>query len=214
MDAGTRILEAADELFAEIGFDGTTTREIASRAGVNKALIHYYFESKDKLLERLLERYYDDLSATLTAALEAEGDLRARFGALLDAYLAFLVEHRNFSRIVQREASGGRHMELVQARMTPLFAMAIAAIDSRYPVADLDGLGAADLLTSFYGMVVATFTYSGVLGHLIHDDPLSDALVEHRRRHLHAMLDLVFDSLDAPIEPVREMATSKGGLTT
>lgn len=196
MDAATRILEAADELFAEIGFDGTTTREIAARAGVNKALIHYHYESKDQLLERLLERYYDQLTVTLTQALAAPGDLRDRFAALLDAYLDFLVEHRNFSRIVQREASGGRHQTLIQERMTPLFEMAIAAIDDRYPNRGGRGLDAADLLTSFYGMVVASFAFRGVLGHLLDDDPLSDELVERRRRHLHAMLDLVFTDLD------------------
>lgn len=196
MDAATRILEAADELFADIGFDGTTTREIAARAGVNKALIHYHFESKDQLLERLLDRYYDQLTETLTRALAESGDLRSRFAALLDAYLAFLVEHRNFSRIVQREASGGRHQALVQERMTPLFTMAIAAIDDRYPNSGDRALGAADLLTSFYGMVVASFAFRGVLGHLLHDDPLRDELVERRRRHLHAMLDLVFADLD------------------
>jgi AcrR family transcriptional regulator len=190
-------LESADELFAEVGFDATTTRQIAARAGVNKALIHYHYESKDQLLERLLARYYDELSAVLAGALAADGDLRARFGALLDAYLDFLVEHQNFSRIVQREASGGRHMGLIQERMAPLFAMAIDAIDGRYPAAGDAGLDAADLLTSFYGMVVSSFAYRGVLAHLLDDDPLGAELVERRRRHLHAMLDLVFAALDA-----------------
>lgn len=196
MDAATRILESADELFAEIGFDATTTREIAARAGVNKALIHYHFESKDQLLERLLARYYDDLAAVLAVTLQAEGDLRTRFGALLDAYLDFLVEHQNFSRIVQREASGGRHQGFISDRMTPLFAMAMAAIDERYPTAGDSGLDPADLLTSFYGMVVSAFAYRGVLVHLLGDDPLGAELVEARRRHLHTMLDLVFAALD------------------
>jgi AcrR family transcriptional regulator len=196
MDAATLILESADELFAELGFDATTTREIAARAGVNKALIHYHYESKDQLLERLLERYYDELSAVLAGALGADGDLRARFGALLDAYLDFLVEHRNFSRIVQREATGGRQMQLIQERMTPLYAMAIDAIDQHYPTAAAAGLAGADLLTTFYGMVVSSFTYRGVLLHLLGDDPLGPELVERRRRHLHAMLDLVFAALD------------------
>lgn len=48
------ILEAATELFAEKGFDGARVDEIAKRAQVNKALIYYYFESKDKILEELM----------------------------------------------------------------------------------------------------------------------------------------------------------------
>jgi hypothetical protein len=50
-------------------------------------------------------------------------------------------------------------------------------------------------------MVVSSFAYRGVIAHLLGDDPLGDELVEHRRRHLHTVLDLVFTSLDAAHDP-------------
>lgn len=67
-----RILRAAEELFAEKGFDGSRVDEIARKAGVNKALIYYYFKSKDDILDalftsaikdviELIESTYDDL---------------------------------------------------------------------------------------------------------------------------------------------------------
>ena len=197
MDAGTLILEAADDLFGDIGFDATTTREIAERAGVNKALIHYHFSSKDGLLEKLLDRYYDRLAETMSASLEETGgDLRSRFGDLIDTYLDFLIENRNFSRIVQREASGGRHMAQIRSRMVPLFEMAMAAFDERFPDSESSGLAAPNLLASFYGMIASTFTYSGVLEHLLGEDPLSPKNLEQRRFHLHTMLDLTFDALE------------------
>ena len=197
IQAATKILDAADDLFARTGFDGTTTREIAERAGVNKALIHYHFDSKDGLLEKLLDRYYDKLASTLRPTLESSGpDLHDRFDDLIDRYLEFLVENRNFAKIVQREASGGRHVDQVQRRMVPLFAMAVAAIRQRYPASVGTDLDAVDVLTSFYGMVIATFTYSGVLGYLIDEDPLSAEMIEKRRRHLHAMFDLTIAALE------------------
>jgi AcrR family transcriptional regulator len=52
-----KILETAEKVFAEKGFDGARVDEIAKLAGVNKALIYYYFESKDKLLEELFKNY-------------------------------------------------------------------------------------------------------------------------------------------------------------
>ena len=61
-----RILEAADGLFGELGFDVTTTRDIAERSGVNKALIHCHFGTKDDLLEALLDGYY---GATISTSL-------------------------------------------------------------------------------------------------------------------------------------------------
>ncbi|AEJ62259.1 regulatory protein TetR [Spirochaeta thermophila DSM 6578] len=57
MDTGTeeRIRKAAFEVFSEKGKAGTTMREIAQRAGVNKALVHYYFRTKDSLYETIAE---------------------------------------------------------------------------------------------------------------------------------------------------------------
>jgi AcrR family transcriptional regulator len=56
----SKILETAAEVFAEKGFDGARVDEIAKKAGVNKALIYYYFESKDKILEELFKNYIDE----------------------------------------------------------------------------------------------------------------------------------------------------------
>jgi TetR/AcrR family transcriptional regulator len=49
-----RILEAAESVFAEAGFNGATTAEIARRAGIPKANLHYYFNTKDELYQQVL----------------------------------------------------------------------------------------------------------------------------------------------------------------
>lgn len=51
----TRILKAAEEVFALCGFDGASTAEIAKRAGIPKANLHYYFKTKEDLYRRLME---------------------------------------------------------------------------------------------------------------------------------------------------------------
>ncbi len=51
----SKILKAAEAVFAEKGFDGATTAEIAARAGVPKANVHYYFGTKQQLYDRLIE---------------------------------------------------------------------------------------------------------------------------------------------------------------
>ena len=54
--ARERILVAAEELFAELGFDATPTSRVAERAGVPKGLVHYYFRRKPDLLAALVQR--------------------------------------------------------------------------------------------------------------------------------------------------------------
>src|SRR6266702_2341673 len=55
-DKQLQILETAERLFAARGFDGTSVRDIADEAGVNAAMISYYFRSKEKLMEALFEQ--------------------------------------------------------------------------------------------------------------------------------------------------------------
>ena len=151
VDAAARILDAADELFGEIGFDGTSTREIAERAGVNKALIHYHYESKDALLESLLV-------AVLRPAQRRDAlcpgvrrrRLRSQFGHLIDCYFDFLVANRNFARIVQREATGGPHTELLWQRMEFMFQADRRVIELQFPASagtDLDRVRGAPVVS-------------------------------------------------------------------
>jgi AcrR family transcriptional regulator len=192
-----RILEEADGLFGESGFDATTTREIAQRAGVNKALIHYHFESKDGVLAVLLDRYYERLSETLQDALRGEGTVRDRLQRLVARYIDFLVANRNFARIVQREASGGRHMRTVKERMEPLFVVGTTLLKSAWPATQSGPLDAGQLLLSFYGIIISYFSYGEVSEQLLGSDLLSDGAVRKRKEHVAMLVDLVVAGIEA-----------------
>lgn len=196
MNAREKILDAADDLFGEIGFDAATTREIAARCGVNKALIHYHFSTKDELFRVVLDRYYERLRETILPALEGGGTLRERFERLVDAYVDFLAANRSFSRMVQREASGGRHLERISQQMVPLFEVATELVARHYPAARSGELAASQLLVSFYGMTVSYFTYAPVLERLFDGDPLSPERLDLRKQHLKRMLALAVDALE------------------
>jgi len=185
-----KILGAADTLFGELGFDVTTTRDIAERSGVNKALIHYHFGTKDELLEALLEGYYTGLGKELEAALGRRQGLAAQVEDLLDAYADYLAEHRSFTRIVQREVASGRHMERIVERTLPLFQLGVSWLELGLKRAPKD-FDAIQLLTTVYGMVVTWFTYGEVLARLTGKDPFSPAALASRKRHVHKVVALL-----------------------
>jgi len=197
ISARERILEAADGLFGEVGFDAAATRRIAELSGVNKALIHYHFKNKKDLFDRVLDRYYARLGEVLRGSLEGEGAVRHRLRRVLDAYVDFLADNRSFSRMVQREVSDGRHIERITGHMVPLFQGAAALIEQAYPATRGGELSAPQLLASFYGMVVSYYSYAPVLEGLMGEDPSSPVAVELRKRHLYRMLDLVLDALES-----------------
>ena len=66
----TRILDAAEELFMQHGFQGTSMRQLTSRAGVNLAAVNYHFGSKDALIEAVFRRRLDPMNAGRVAELD------------------------------------------------------------------------------------------------------------------------------------------------
>jgi AcrR family transcriptional regulator len=97
-----RILVAAEELFAESGFEATPTSRIADRANVPKGLVHYYFRRKADLLVALIDRLPDehlDVAATVVP-----GDVAASLRALVAVLDARLESSRLLSHLLWREA--------------------------------------------------------------------------------------------------------------
>ena len=62
-EAKNRIIIVSEQLFSEKGFDATRVDEIAEKAGVNKALIYYYFKSKEAILDYLMQTLFNEISA-------------------------------------------------------------------------------------------------------------------------------------------------------
>lgn len=69
MSTKNKILDAAEELFANKGFNGTSLREITSLADVNLAAVNYHFGSKKELIKAVMSRYMNELAPNLEAAL-------------------------------------------------------------------------------------------------------------------------------------------------
>jgi AcrR family transcriptional regulator len=98
----TRILEAALDLFSEHGFEGATLQQIADRLGFTKAAIYYHFPSKDDLLQALNEPAVIDCEQLL-AAYEQMPDTPSRRRAFIEAYLEFLMRHRQLIAYMIRD---------------------------------------------------------------------------------------------------------------
>lgn len=104
-----RILNAAEALFAQRGFDGASLRQLTSAAGVNLAAVNYHFGSKDKLVEQVFRRRLDALNTERLAALEkVSGAPGTRLEDVLAAFIrpALELSHDNggslFMRVLAR----------------------------------------------------------------------------------------------------------------
>jgi TetR/AcrR family transcriptional regulator len=97
------ILAAALEEFAELGLAGARIDEIARAARVNKALLYYYFESKEHLYQGVVERMFVAMTGALRGALETGDGPREKLLAFLDANFKVLAGQPAFARLLEQE---------------------------------------------------------------------------------------------------------------
>jgi len=88
-----QILIAAREVFILKGFEGARMQEIADHAGINKALLHYYFRSKEKLFDAVFSEVASNLFPAMKQMLEAELELKEKITMLIRIYLKALEEN-------------------------------------------------------------------------------------------------------------------------
>ncbi|MEV0590852.1 TetR/AcrR family transcriptional regulator [Nonomuraea cavernae] len=98
-DTRSRILAAAQELFAERGYANTSLADIAAAVGLTKTAVAYHFHPKDRLAAELLAPAADDM----LALLGTDFDGRRMF---VDALVHFMVRHRAVIRLVMEDLSG------------------------------------------------------------------------------------------------------------
>ena len=99
-DLKTQILDNAEQLFTDHGYAATSIRNIADSAGVNPALVHYYFGNKHALLETVLKRSLEPMVKALAGLKTADSASAEDIVALL---IPMAAAHPNIPRLLTRE---------------------------------------------------------------------------------------------------------------
>lgn len=84
------ILEAARIVFIQNGYEGTSMQHIADEAGINKALLHYYFRNKDRLFEGVFMEAFTKMIPNLFVILQTEIDFFEKIELFIDSYISAL----------------------------------------------------------------------------------------------------------------------------
>jgi len=96
-------MEAAERLFADKGFAGTSVRDIADAAGVNLAMISYYFGSKEKLMEAMFQHRGQYFKIQLQNILHSDMTPLQKVEKLIDDYIDRIFQKQCFHKVMLRE---------------------------------------------------------------------------------------------------------------
>ena len=88
VDTEARILEAARLVFFKQGMAGARMQDIANQAGVNKALLHYYFRSKDKLFQNIFIQAFQTMLASFKEIIVSPVGIREKLEAFIHIYIS------------------------------------------------------------------------------------------------------------------------------
>jgi len=135
-----QIIQAAGEEFVANGYSGARMQAIADAVGINKALLHYYYKSKQELYEQILELQFSRLIDGMLSRLDSDADFDTWLKGIINKYLQDIVSHPHFTRflvwelsskpktvpglfkkILQRKGYTGRHiLDVISAKLNSI----------------------------------------------------------------------------------------------
>lgn len=88
-----KIIDAATDVFVQKGMDGARMQEIADRAGINKALLHYYFRSKEKLFDAIFTKLIGIAFPRIGQILQSELPMSEKIERVIETYIDLLLKY-------------------------------------------------------------------------------------------------------------------------
>lgn len=188
-----RILDAAELLFSERGFDGTGLREVAREAGIRAPSLYNHFPNKEALYAAVLERAFRPLLGLLEA-FQSGGEEAYTDPRLLEDIMEHLARHPNVSRLLHYEvmAGGRRANAVLQGWLGSMYRNGLAALAGSPEAGPWRPDELPRLLftmaTVFTGYFAVGPAYTGLLG----GDPLAPEAVEQQTRFLRKLWQVLW----------------------
>lgn len=98
-----KILNAAQTVFVQKGLDGSRMQEIADEAGINKALLHYYFRTKQKLFEAIFKKVFGQIFPNIKAFIQSELPIEEKLGIFIEKYIELLMNNPFLPSFILKE---------------------------------------------------------------------------------------------------------------
>lgn len=182
--ARERILVAALQMFAEHGFDGARTRDIADRAGANLGLIKYYFDTKEKLWQAAISLAFLDLQTELADVLAPPAgdgpDERARLEQLLRRFVHFVARRPEFMRMMNDEGkrNGPRMRWLADHYVKPLTSVVRGLLERGAESGAVPSISPAILHYMALGAAGLVYSQAPECGYVTGVDPTSEGFAD------------------------------------
>jgi TetR/AcrR family transcriptional regulator len=181
------ILEAAEKLFAQKGYENTSLQEIGQVAGVSRGTPNYFFGTKEQLYQIVLERVLHEenkVLGELAAKLSRITDLETIVTEVVNVYMDFLVAHPHFIELLEREALSDKQY----LNKDSLLAVSETGIAMIRQIAKTDEQTAIQFLLSLVALCWYPLAHARTFANTLNLNPYDPAFVAERKRHIISFL--------------------------
>jgi TetR/AcrR family transcriptional regulator len=183
-----RILDAAIRQFSENGLAGARTEQIAEEAGVNKALLYYYFKSKEDLYAAALEGVIDGVRLESVSVMESSASAGERFVQIVLGNFDRSYSHPSIRSLMQQEmvrlhqGEENRLAPIAQRIFRPLWLMVDRLVEEGIAAGELVPVDAAQMRYAALGANLNYFLSAPLTRLAMGTEPLERSELELRRK--------------------------------
>lgn len=181
------ILEAADKVFIQKGFAAARMEDIAQEAGINRALLHYYFRSKDKMFDIIFALRVKEFFSGLGEIIFSSRDFREKIEAIVEHEITILLAHPYLPIFVLQELNQNPQRMLDHAQKSgahPSMLLKKFSADVKVEINNgtIRKLDATHLLINIMSMVIYPFVARPILKGILETDDAGFAITMTNRK--------------------------------
>lgn len=171
-----KIIEAARKVFMQKGYAATRTRDIAEEAGINLALLNYYFRTKEKLFEQIMSEKFRQLFSVIFPIINNDAlTLDEKIETLVENYITLLIENPDLPLFVLSEIRVNPERFKIKLQVPDVLRNSSLVRQMREKRPDVEPV---HFITSLLGMTLFPFVAKPVL---FSDHPGFNSLMEERK---------------------------------
>lgn len=184
------ILEAAEEEFITKGYNGAKTTEIARKAGVTHAMLHYYFRTKENLFQKVFQEKVRMIANSFEVIFDDNLPLETIVRTFVEKHFDFVMKNEGLVNFVYNEVKANKEnsillRNILMTKMTYIFGHFEKVIEREISKGTIKPIKAMDLFSNIISLNLASsmfFSITGIIGS-VHEFEYSEDLLKQRREN-------------------------------
>ena len=191
IETESKVLEAARNVFQKKGYSGARMDDIANAAGVNKALVHYYFRSKEKLFDKIFKEALGEFIQRVVKILNSELPLDVKIYRTVDMYSGMLLHNRHLPMFVLGELSENpaRMVEMVKGHNREVFQNLAIQLDDEHLKGNIIQMPVYEFFINLISLTIFPFLVKPLLQGVFElDENRFEEMINERRKKIPRMI--------------------------